>query len=465
MVNATPAETSHGCRKGENARVAPRSERSLSMSDGWLALAYALPAVPIWAAYVLARRRRNDRHETILADSIEAGLTEPPSLHPVVDLAACIGCGACVQACPEGDVLGMIDDKAHLIDPTQCIGHGACQTACPAGAIALVFGTETRGMDIPVLRPDFETNVPGIYIAGELGGMGLIRNAIEQGRQAMGSIITATACEDAGDDMLDVLVVGAGPAGIAASLAAMEAGLTCKTLEQDSLGGTVAHYPRGKVVMTAPVSLPLYGTMNFREVSKEQLIGLWTDVIETTGVRIAYGERVDEVVAIDGGFAVTSRTGIHRARRILLATGRRGTPRKLDVLGEELSKVVYRLVDPEQYRGKKVLVVGGGDSALEAALTLADQPGTSVTLAYRGRSFSRARRVNRERLIRATDAGRIGLRLETNVTVIERNQVGLQAAAHSKIENEAVIICAGGVLPNAYLRSMGVAIETKFGTL
>ena len=146
---------------------------------------YAVPLIAIWTVYVSMRKRRDARGRSKHAESIEAGLTEPTSLHPLIDPARCLGCGACARACPEGDVLGIINGKAVLVEPTSCIGHGACKTACPTHAITLVFGSETRGVDLPRVGPDFQTSVPGLFIAGELGGMGLIRNAIEQGRQAI----------------------------------------------------------------------------------------------------------------------------------------------------------------------------------------------------------------------------------------------------------------------------------------
>ena len=150
-----------------------------------LIIFYLLPLLIIWAIYLGLRRRTDARSRATREAAAEAGLLEPSSLHPKIDPVKCLGCGACVSVCPEGDVLGMINGKAELIEPSECIGHGACKAACPRDAITLVFGTETRGVDIPHVGPDFQTNVPGIFIAGELGGMGLIRNAIEQGRQAI----------------------------------------------------------------------------------------------------------------------------------------------------------------------------------------------------------------------------------------------------------------------------------------
>mgnify|MGYP002084055904 CR=1 FL=1 len=424
---------------------------------------YALSLLALWSAFGAGRwlkerasARRRDR-------AIEAGAYEPPSLHPVIDPTLCIGCGACANACPEGKIIGLIAGKAELLDPASCIGHGACKTACPVGAIDLVFGTARRGVDIPVVSPTFESNVPGLYIAGELGGMGLVANAIEQGRQAVEAIARR---DDLGQpDRFDVVIVGGGPAGIAASLAAKQCKLRALTLEQQSLGGTVAHYPRGKLVTTRAAMLPLYGRVRFRRVRKERLLALWQAVIEKTGLDIKQGVRVERIVPVDQGFEVATSSGAVRASTVLLATGRRGSPRRLGVPGEELSKVVYSLDDPGQYRGRHVLVVGGGDSALEAVVALARQPVASLTLSYRGQAFVRPKPAIRQRLNEAVLRNAVRVLLGSSVRAIEPNSVVVdKSGRRSRVANDAIIICAGGVLPTALLADVGVEVDRKFGT-
>jgi thioredoxin reductase len=368
-----------------------------------------------------------------------------------------------VTACPEGDVLGIIGGKAKLINPTHCIGHGACKEACPVDAIQLVFGSARRGVEIPVVSKTFETNVPGIFVAGELGGMGLIRNAIEQGRQAMDAIARREGAVNGAE--LDVVIVGAGPAGFAASLAAMERKLRFVTLEQDSFGGTVAHYPRRKIVMTAPVDLPIVGKKKMRETTKEALLELWGEIARGTDLEVRYGERVESIVRLEHGFLVETPRDRYHTGAVLLAIGRRGTPRSLGVPGEELSKVVYRLIDPAQYRNKHVLVVGGGDSALEAAASIAGEDGSTVTLSYRGQAWSRAREANRTRIQAAEVSGRVRVLLHSQVVHIAPNDVTIeQEGGTITLPNDAVIVCAGGVLPSAFLQKIGVAMETKYGT-
>lgn len=426
------------------------------------AAVYAVAIGVIWALYIVSRRRAEARSRAAKQAAAGAGL-EPVTLHPKINPAKCLGCGACVKACPEGDILGMINRKAELIEPTHCIGHGACRDACPYDAITLVFGTERRGVDIPHVRPDFQTNVPGIFIAGELGGMGLIRNAIEQGRQAIDSIRKMTETRPSKD--YDVIIVGAGPAGFSASLAAKKNKLRYLTIEQESFGGTVAHYPRGKIVMTAPATLPLGGKLKFRTVSKEKLLKVWHDVLRKSRLKIKYGEEVKNIAQRGTEFEVQTTRGSYVTACVLLAIGRRGTPRKLDVEGEDQAKVVYRLIDPEQYRRQHVLVVGGGDSALEAAVSLANQSDTTVTLSHRSDAFSRAKVKNREDVETASRSGRLNVLLQSRVKLIGRDNVEIEwQGRRMRIRNDTVIVCAGGVLPTNFLESVGVEVETKYGT-
>lgn len=414
------------------------------------------------AIYLIRRRRVSVSSSVVWDEAKEAGLTEPASLHPVIDMALCCGSGACVRACPEKKVIGMIGGKAQLIDPTACIGHGACAAACPTDAITLVFGTARRGVDLPVVQPNFETNVPGLFIAGELGGMGLIPNAIEQGRQAMDAIIESVDNRSA--RILDVMIVGAGPAGFSASLRAHEVGLKYKTIEQDSFGGTVSHFPRGKLVMTQPANLPIIGRVKFSEISKEKLLEFWKQVRDDTGIEIQFEERLEAVTRHEKGFVVKTNLATYPTRRLLLTIGRRGTPRKLGVPGEDQSKVVYRMIDPEQFKDQHVLVVGGGDSALEAAATLSEETNATVTLAYRGDAFQRAKRKNRERVQAASEEGRLDVRFKTEVESISPYSVVFKGdGAPKEIKNDALIICAGGILPTGFLESLGVQIVTKHG--
>jgi thioredoxin reductase (NADPH) len=428
----------------------------------YLAL-YLLISVAIVALYMKRKGRINRKNAMELQEALEGGLAEPASLHPVINPVTCIGSGSCARACPE-EALGIVNGKAELINGSACIGHGACLAACPVDAIQLVFGTETRGIDIPNVSPNFETNVPGIFIAGELGGMGLIRKAAEQGRQAVESIRKRTGGSKKAE--YDVVIVGCGPAGLSAGLSCIEHKLRYKIIEQeDSLGGAVYHYPRNKIAMTAPVQLALIGKVKFGEVQKEKLLDFWNSVVSKTGLKVAFQERMSNIEQKDGAFVVKTDRNKYTARSVLLTMGRRGTPRRLDVPGEESAKVVYRLVDPAQYRNQKVLVVGGGNSALEAAITISQEPGTKVTLSYRGDGFSRVTKVNRQQLDQQQKSNRLRVLLKSNVEKIDSDSVTIEVEGkRMRIGNDAVIVCAGGLLPTPLLKQIGIQFETKFGT-
>lgn len=424
-------------------------------------LFYLLPVIFILIYSLRSQKEHKSSHKT-LTEVTEAGMTEPASLHPLIDPVKCLGCGACVAACPEGKILGLIKGKAQLINPTKCIGHGACKLACPFDAISLVFGTEKRGIDIPNVAENFETNIPGLFIAGELGGMGLIRNAITQGHQAMDSIRKLNGIGK--DNNLDVIIVGAGPAGFSASLSAKQHSLRAITLEQDSLGGTVFNFPRGKVVMTAPVDLPIVGKIKIKETTKEALLNMWLAIEKKTKLKINYKEKMDDIKITESGFQVISNKNTYTTRSVLLTIGRRGTPRKLGVPGEEQAKVIYRLMDSAEFIGKHVLIVGGGDSALEAALSIAEENDTQVTISYRSESFSRAKQKNQDNIKTAVQKGNVKLILPSTVKIIDKTTVTLNIGdAEETIKNDAVIVCAGGILPTPFLKQIGIEIETKHG--
>ncbi len=438
----------------------------------WLTITglYGTPLLLILFFYQFKKRKHHTQSRSFLDESVAAGLTEPASLHPIIDETICIGCGSCVIACPEKNVLGLIKRKAQLVNPANCIGHGACKSACPEDAIKLVFGSATRGVDIPDVSEEFETSVPGLYIAGELGGMGLIRNAIEQGRQAMEAISKKLPSSKAtSSNILDCIIVGAGPSGLSATLQAMSSNLNTITIDQDVIGGTVAHFPRGKLVMTAPATLPLVGKVKFKEISKEKLMSFWLKIVREHNVKIQEKESlVDIIPQTDGSFEVITSKQHYFSRKILLTIGRRGTPRKLQVPGEEHPKVTYRMIDPEQYIGEKVLVVGGGDSALEAACSIAELNDTQVWLSYRSAAFSRAKPKNRKRVEGLQAQNRLKVLYSSNVQSISKDSVIFKTSEEHKtpleIPNTAIIVCAGGILPTPFLQKIGIQISTKYGT-
>jgi thioredoxin reductase/NAD-dependent dihydropyrimidine dehydrogenase PreA subunit len=417
--------------------------------------------------YWLFGRDRAKREKEALAalEDLQAlGDVVPDTIHPEIDPDRCIGSGACVRACPEKTVLAVVHGRAKLVNPLACVGHSACLPACPVNAIRLVFGTAERGVELPMVDEHFQTRQPGIYVIGELGGMGLIRNAVRQGRQAADHVVSAGARGDG--TTYDAVVVGAGPAGISATLRLMEAKRSVILLERETLGGTIMHYPRAKVAMTGALEFALVGTVRQSRIKKEELVTLWHSIVERTGMPIRTDVLVEGAAAEpDGAWRLETSTGHVRARSVLLALGRRGTPRKLGVPGEEQAKVHYRLLEPEAFRGRHVLVVGGGNSAVETALSLADFGAcASVSISYRRASFARCRAENRRRIDDLVARGAVRPLLPSEVLRIDARSVVLRSeAGETVVPNDAVIVQIGGTAPAELLHKFGVEMVTKRG--
>jgi len=392
----------------------------------------------------------------------------PKSQHPHIDTNYCIGCGSCTSVCPEGDVLAMIGGKAVIVNGYKCIGHSLCAEACPVGAITMVMASPSMSADMPYLTPEFETSVPNLFIVGELGGLALIKNAVNQGRACVDAIAgRLKARGPAAKGVYELLVVGAGPAGISASLRAIELKLNYITLERDEVGGTVAKYPRQKLVMTSPVEFPMYGKFKKTELSKENLLAFWDMVLNRADFNVSTGEKVDDIQRdADGVLTVTTATNQYRARAVVLALGRAGEPRKLGVKGEELPNVMYRLIEADHYINKRILVVGGGDSAVEAALGLAHQSGNQVTLSYRQERFSRIKERNAKRIEDGMRSGKLHVLFNSSPVEFKAESVILDVGGrHREIPNDFVWIFAGGTPPNDFLKKIGVQFGMKDLTL
>jgi thioredoxin reductase (NADPH) len=394
----------------------------------------------------------------------------PKSQHPHIDATYCIGCAACTMVCPEGDVLAMLGGKAVIVNGYKCIGHSLCAEVCPVGAITMVMASPSMGADMAYLTPQYETSIKNLFIVGELGGLALIKNAVNQGRECIDNIagrVTALGTRRLAPGVLDVLIVGAGPAGISASLRAAEKKLNYLTVDEGEMGGTVAKYPRQKLVMTSPVEFPMHGKFKKTELSKEELIEFWNKVLQRADFKFRKGEKVEDIKkGEDGIFVLVTTKGQHRAHTVVLALGKSGSPRKLGAKGEELPKVMYRLIEADHYVNKRILVVGGGDSAIEAAMGLAHQVGNQVTLSYRKEAFSRIKERNAQRIQECLRKGKLKVVFNSIPVEFKQDAVVLEVQGKlQQIPNDFVWIFAGGEPPTAFLKKIGVGFGMRDLTL
>jgi thioredoxin reductase (NADPH) len=429
----------------------------------------ALVAVVLCAFFLRGYLKSLKERDQKARESAEKGklFSEgPKAQHPHIDTTYCIGCQTCTTVCPEGDVLAMLGGKAVIVNGYKCIGHGLCAEACPVGAITMVMASPSMSADMPRLTPEFETSIPNLFIVGELGGLALIKNAVNQGRECVDLIASRLgtgAGNGNGSGIYDVLIVGAGPGGISASLRAIEKKLHYITIERDEIGGTVSKYPRQKLVMTSPVEFPMYGKFKKTELSKENLLAFWDMVLNRADFNVSTAEKVEDIrKGEDGVFTVKSATNEYLARAVILAMGKAGEPRKLGVPGEELPKVMYRLIEADHYVNKKILVVGGGDSAVEAAMGLAHQVGNQVTLSYRSDKFSRIKERNRTRVDDCIRSGKIKVLFNSTPVEFKSESVVIDVQGQKQeLPNDYVWIFAGGIPPNDFLKKIGVEFGMK----
>jgi thioredoxin reductase/NAD-dependent dihydropyrimidine dehydrogenase PreA subunit len=418
-----------------------------------IGVAFAIVTFAVGAILEARSRRRALATQPVGATS--------PALYPRINTDACICSGVCVSACPEGNVLAIVDGRPRVVLPSACVGHAECLRACPMSAIELVLGTPERAVAVPIATSALETTLPGLYVAGEITGVGTIHNAVTQGARAAATALDSRTRHDCD---VDLVVVGGGPAGLAAALEARRRGARCVVFEKGDLGGAIRSYPRQKVVMTAPLDLPGIGKVTLRRTDKAALLELFGDVVRRADLPVVERAEVTAILPLARGLRVETTAGVATANRVVLAIGRRGTPRRLGVPGDDLPHVVHELADPEAYAGHRVVVIGGGDSAVEVALALAAQRETRVMMVHRGTDFGRARPDNQRALADARAAGRISTRTNTRVRAIAHDQIDLDVAGRAiTVPASLVVCCLGAELPAAWLRELGIGLRELRG--
>jgi thioredoxin reductase/formate hydrogenlyase subunit 6/NADH:ubiquinone oxidoreductase subunit I len=365
----------------------------------------------------------------------------------------------CIAACSFGTISvdGATQD-IHISD--RCAGCGACAGACPNDAIFMTWRPYTVA-DFPDPMPQSTasgaTNAEGVFVAGDVSGAALIRIAINDAVRAVDSIQPRQS--SSGVPHVDVAIVGSGPAGLAAALRCRERNLTCQVLERDRLASTIRSYPKNKHVMAEPANVELRSSLWFEACSKEELLAHWESAVAENQIPVIEQAEVQRVEKSGSLFTVHTNRGTMQAEYVLICTGKRGTPRRLGLPGEVHPRVLYALDDAEAYAGRRVLVIGGGDSAIEAALALADAPNTVVTLSYRQGAFTRAKPSNRQQLERYHANGRIQVILKSKPTAIEPHAIRLmtEQGEHS-VPNDVVFALLGADPPTEFLQNSGVRV-------
>ncbi|MDI1430617.1 NAD(P)-binding domain-containing protein [Polyangium sorediatum] len=475
------------------ALAVPKLDRPATSALAWLwlgtgTLAFALTLGLVRGSGALRARRRKAQDKPQAAEALLKPQTRVRL--PQIDTQTCLGCYACVDACPY-DVLEVQKYVAVVVRPEACCGLTLCEQRCPNGSLRITDG-DTIG-DRPRIDDALQSqDTPGLFLAGDVTGLPLIKNAILHGAHAVEKIAAGLAAEGAwtggGERPKDLVIVGAGPAGISAALRAKELGLSFEVIEQGSVAQSIRSFPRGKLVFDQPLDLPLTGKLWLKESTKEELLSHWMRIIRKEDLPIRQDTRMTAVSREADGklFRVGTESTLGGsapraelppqtpreggpprdilARRVLLAIGQRGTPRRLPIeLSPEVeARVHYHLADARSFEGKRILVVGLGDVAMEIAVALARQPGTTVTVLHRGSTFTRGKSRNIDEVKRMHAAGRLSLRFETAIAALDPDAATLRARGRDeRVPYDAVFVLIGSIPPWDTLKACGVRVAAE----
>jgi thioredoxin reductase/polyferredoxin len=324
--------------------------------------------------------------------------------------------------------------------------------------------------NMPSRRPNvdanFESNVKGLYIIGDLAGAPVVKLAMAQGNDVAEHIAALPNARGGDSTVYDLIVVGAGAAGLNCALVAQDRGLRVLVLEKGKIANTIEDFPEGKWVYAEPDQTVPKGKLWLDGARKEDLVNRWNQIVRDNRLDVRTSEGVGAISRRkDGGLDVKTAKGVYAARRVVLATGQRGNPRKLGVPGQDRSNVYHRLYSPKHYHDEDILVVGGGNSAVEAALTLSEQ--NRVTLSYRGSEFGRIFKDNERLLHEAVAAGKIKVLFNSNVKRFDESAYTLEIEEHGRKRTESLpyhhaFVLVGAELPTAFLKSLGIQLENEW---
>jgi len=316
----------------------------------------------------------------------------------------------------------------------------------------------------PEISANYESNIKGLYIVGDLAGAPVIKLAMEQGFDIVQRIAGLPELGDSNRDesILDLLVIGAGAAGLNAALAAQDNGLSCVVVEKEKIANTIENFPEGKWVYAEPDSVPPKGKLWLDGATKEDLIKRWQEIVDENDLDVRTEEALETLAKeTDGTFLAKTAKGEYRTRKILLATGQRGNPRKLGVPGEESEKVYHRLYSPRKYHGEDILVVGGGNSAIEAALLLSEE--NKVTISYRKGEFARIFKDNQRKIDRAMAVGRVEVMFNSSVKAFGDGRATLMIGGEERgIPMDHAFVLIGAQPPVKFLKQLGIRMENTW---